>query len=67
MGDFFVPGALGDLKSVSGDVFGHSDSFESFYKNICISSKNQFFFEGVSPWFLAKNDQILTWAFFTCL
>ena len=25
------------------------------------------FFQGVSPWFLVKNDQILKSSFFTCL
>ena len=30
LGYFFVPGLLGDLKCVSGDVFGSTDSIGSF-------------------------------------
>ena len=30
VGYFFVPGPLGGLKSVSGDVFGHTDSIGIF-------------------------------------
>ena len=30
VGYFFVPVPLGGLKSVSGDVFGHTDSIGSF-------------------------------------
>ena len=30
-----------------------------FLKNISIVVKKSTFFQGVSPWFLAKNDQIL--------
>ena len=58
VGYFFVPGPLRGLKSFSGDVLRHTDSVGSFQKNICISSKNRLFLEGVSPRFLVKNDQI---------
>ena len=46
MGYLFVPGPFGDLKCVSGDVFGHSDPIGSFLKNICGESENRLFSEG---------------------
>ena len=36
LGFFVLPGLLRVLKSVSGDVFGHTDSIENFLKNSCI-------------------------------
>ena len=67
MGYFFVAGALGGLKGVSEDVFGHTDSFGRFLKNICRGPKNRLFSQGVSPGFLVKFDQILKSAFFALL
>ena len=46
LGYFFVPGPLGGLKPVSGDVFGSTDSIGSFKENIYFSSKNQIFAKG---------------------
>ena len=36
------------------------------FKEIVVFRPKSTFFQGVSPWFLAKNDQILKWTFFTC-
>ena len=38
----------------SGEVFGHTDPIGSFYKNICISSKNRFFSKGLDQDFWSK-------------
>ena len=54
LGNFFVPGYLGDLNSVSGDMFGHTDLIGSLKKNICISSKNRLFPRGKSMLFGQK-------------
>ena len=35
--------SLGNLRSVPGDVFGHTDSIGRSGKNICFSSKNRLF------------------------
>ena len=64
---FFGPGPLRGQKSVSGDVFGHTDSIESLLKNICRGSKTRLFSKGVGPGIWVKNDQIFKSAFFTCL
>ena len=37
------------------------------FKRIFVFRPKIDFFEGLSPWFLAKNDRILKSAFFTCL
>ena len=50
-----------------GTFFGHTDSIGSFLKNICRESKNQLFFQGVSPGFWVKNDQTLKLPFLTPL
>ena len=34
MGNLFVPGPLGGLKSVQEDIYGHTDSIGSFFMNI---------------------------------
>ena len=46
VGYFFVPGPLGGLKSVSGDVFGHDI--------IYILSKNELFSKGLVQGFWSK-------------
>ena len=46
LGYSFVSGPFGGLKNVSGDIFGQTDSFVSFTKNIRISSKNLLFSKG---------------------
>ena len=40
LGNFFFPGYLRGLKSVSGDMFGNTYLIGSVKKNVCISSKN---------------------------
>ena len=65
MGYFFFPSALGGLKRISGDVFGHTDSFESFLNNICWGSKHRLFSQGSRVF--VKIDQILKSAFFAVL
>ena len=68
VGDFFVPGPLGGLKSVQRDVFGHGESIGTFFMNICWESKNQIFsFRGVGAIgpILTSFDQILNSSFFT--
>ena len=42
VGYFFVPGPWRGPKRVSGDVFGHTDSIESFLKNIVFRPKIDF-------------------------
>ena len=66
-GSFFILGLLGGLKSVSGDIFGHTDSIGSFKKRIFVFRPKIDFLQGVSQCFLAKNDQILKSAFYTSL
>ena len=39
---FFVPSPLGDLKRVSGDVFGSTDSIGGFQENIFFVLKIDF-------------------------
>ena len=46
VGDFFVPGPLGGLKSVQGNVFGHAESIDTFFMNICWGSRNRIFSSG---------------------
>ena len=40
---------------------------EAFKRTFVFRPKIDFFSKGVSPWFLAKNEQILNSAFFACL
>ena len=46
LGYFFVPGPLRDLKRISGDVLGSTDSIGGFLKNICFLRKNRLFAKG---------------------
>ena len=46
VGDFFVPGPLGDLKRVPGDVFGHAELICTFFMKIFLESKNRIFSSG---------------------
>ena len=55
----FVPGPLGGLKSVQGDVSGHTDSIGSFERIFVFRPKMDFFPRGNSRVFFVKNDQIL--------
>ena len=43
MGYYFVPGPLGGLKSVPGDVFRHAETIGTFFMKIFLGSKNRFF------------------------
>ena len=38
-----------------------------FLKEYLYFVQKSTFFQGVSPWFLAINDQIFKWVLFTCL
>ena len=70
VGDFFVPGPLGGLKSVQRDVFGHGESIGTFFMNICWESKNGIFSSrglGVIGPILTIFDQILKSSFLTRL
>ena len=55
LGYFFVPAPLGDIKRVSEDVFGSTDSIESFKKIFVFRPKIDFLPRG-NPRFLVKND-----------
>ena len=67
LGYFFVPGPLGDLKGVLGDVFGSTDAIESFQRNVCFFVQKSTFFQGVSHLFWVKKDQIFKSTFFASL
>ena len=70
VGYFFVPGHLGGLKSVPGDVLGHAESIATFFMKNVWGSKNRFFSSGgvgaIGP-ILTNFDQIFKSAFFTRL
>ena len=51
---FLCPWSLGRPKSVSGDVFEHTDLIGTFKKNICISLKNRLFSKGLVQGFWSK-------------
>ena len=67
VGYSFVPGPLEGLKIVPGYVFGHADSIDTFFINICWGSKNSIFSNGGEQGDKVKNDQILKLTFFTRL
>ena len=66
VGYFFVPGPLEGQKVSQGRSSDTLIRLEAF-KRIFLFRPKSTFLQGVSPWFLAKIDQILKSAFFTCL
>ena len=65
MGYFFVPGPLGGLKSVSGDVFGHTRFWVKNDQNLQVGLFDSFISLGISefpktPWesFLSANNAL---------